>query len=240
MLEKNLKKGRIIVLISDGECQEGTTWESLLIASKHKLDNLIIIVDYNKLQALSALKDALPLNNLVKKFKSFNCNCVSIKNGHSFQSIISGMRKIKKGKPNIIVINNYKGKGIKEFENDTVWHARQLTIDDIEIGRKKIKIMRRRFGELICKLADKDKKIVLLVGDIGYGIFDRFRKKHSDRFFNLGICEQSLIGTASGMSLEGLKPWVYTITPFLIERPFEQIKLDINQQKANVKLVGFG
>ncbi len=99
--------------------------------------------------------------------------------------------------------------------------------------------MRRRFGELICKLADKDKKIVLLVGDIGYGIFDRFRKKHSDRFFNLGICEQSLIGTASGMSLEGLKPWVYTITPFLIERPFEQIKLDINQQKANVKLVGF-
>ena len=84
------------MLISDGECQEGTTWESLLIASKHKLDNLIIIVDYNKLQALSALKDALPLNNLVKKFKSFNCNCVSIKNGHSFQSIISGMRKIKK------------------------------------------------------------------------------------------------------------------------------------------------
>ena len=68
---------------------------------------------------------------------------------------------------------------------------------------------------------------------------DIFRKKHSDRFFNLGICEQSLIGTASGMSLEGLKPWVYTITPFLIERPFEQIKLDINQQRANVKLVGF-
>jgi transketolase len=137
--KKLKKKGRIIVLISDGECQEGTTWESLLIASKHKLDNLIIIVDYNKLQALSALKDALPLNNLVKKFKSFNCNCVSIKNGHSFQSIISGMRKIRKGKPNIIVINTIKGKGIKEFENDTVWHARQLTIDDIEIGRKRLK-----------------------------------------------------------------------------------------------------
>ena len=49
------------------------------------------------------------------------------------------MIKIKKGKPNIIVINTIKGKGIKEFENDTVWHARQLTIDDIEIGRKRLK-----------------------------------------------------------------------------------------------------
>ena len=99
--------------------------------------------------------------------------------------------------------------------------------------------MRRKFGKLINELAKKDKKIVLLVGDIGYGIFDDFRKNHPKRFFNLGICEQSIIGVASGMALEGLKPWVYTITPFLIERPFEQIKLDIDQQKANVKLVGF-
>ncbi len=99
--------------------------------------------------------------------------------------------------------------------------------------------MRRIFGKIISELADKDEKIVLLVGDIGYGIFDKFREKHPKKFFNLGICEQSLIGAASGMSLEGLKPWVYTITPFLIERPFEQIKLDIDQQKSNVKLVGF-
>ena len=99
--------------------------------------------------------------------------------------------------------------------------------------------MRRKFGKIINELAKKDNKIVLLVGDIGYRIFDDFRKDNPDRFFNLGICEQSLIGTAAGMSLEGLKPWVYTITPFLIERPFEQIKLDIDQQNANVKLVGF-
>ena len=66
--------------------------------------------------------------------------------------------------------------------------------------------MRRRFGKLINQLAKKDKKIVLLVGDIGYGIFDDFRKEHPKRFFNLGICEQSLIGVASGMSLEGLRP----------------------------------
>ena len=99
--------------------------------------------------------------------------------------------------------------------------------------------MRRKFGKIINELAKKDKKIVLLVGDIGYGIFDDFRRDNPKRFFNLGICEQSIISFASGLSLEGFKPWVYTITPFLIERPFEQIKLDIDQQKANVKLIGF-
>jgi transketolase len=99
--------------------------------------------------------------------------------------------------------------------------------------------MRRKFGKIINELAKKDKKIVLLVGDIGYGIFDDFRRDNPKKFYNLGICEQSIISFASGLALEGLKPWVYTITPFLIERPFEQIKLDINQQKANVKLIGF-
>ena len=99
--------------------------------------------------------------------------------------------------------------------------------------------MRRRFGEIISELADKDKKIYVIVGDIGYRIFDQFRERHPDRFINMGICEQSIIGVSAGMALEGLKPWVYTITPFLIERPFEQVKLDIDQQNVNVKLVGY-
>ena len=99
--------------------------------------------------------------------------------------------------------------------------------------------MRRTFGRIISELADKDEKIYLLVGDIGYRVFDEFRKKHPNRFINMGICEQSMIGVSAGMALEGLKPWVYTITPFLIERPFEQVKLDIDQQNVNVKLVGY-
>ena len=99
--------------------------------------------------------------------------------------------------------------------------------------------MRRRFGKIINELAKRDDKIVLIVGDIGYGVFDEFRKENPKKFFNLGICEQSIISVSAGMALEGLKPWVYTITPFLIERPFEQIKLDIDQQKVNVNLVGF-
>ena len=139
--KKQKKQGKIFVMISDGECQEGTTWESLLIASKHKLDNLVIIVDYNKLQALSKLKDALPLDSLSKKFKAFNCNCVEIKNGHSFTSIYKSFKKIKKNnKPNIFIVHTIKGKGIKEFENDTIWHARQLKGKEIIIGKKRLGI----------------------------------------------------------------------------------------------------
>ena len=99
--------------------------------------------------------------------------------------------------------------------------------------------MRRSFGKIITELADRDEKIYVIVGDIGYRIFDEFRQKHPDRFINMGICEQSMIGVSAGMALEGLNPWVYTITPFLIERPFEQLKLDIDQQNVNVKLVGY-
>ena len=99
--------------------------------------------------------------------------------------------------------------------------------------------MRRRFGHVLAKLADIDQRIYVISGDIGYRVFDEFRERHPKRFINIGICEQSMIGVSAGMALEGLQPWVYTITPFLIERPFEQIKLDINQQRANVKLVGY-
>ena len=77
-------------MISDGECQEGTTWESLLIAAKHKLDNLTILVDYNKIQALTTLDEGLPLNNLLAKFKAFNLQCLDI-NGHSLEQIVKSL-----------------------------------------------------------------------------------------------------------------------------------------------------
>ena len=139
--KKIKKKGKIYVMISDGECQEGTTWESLLIASKHKLNNLIIIVDYNKIQALSKLDDALPLKNLEKKFEAFNCNCINVKDGHSFKQLnVAFKKKFKREAPVVIILNTIKGKGVKEFENDPIWHARKLQGEEIEIGKKGLNI----------------------------------------------------------------------------------------------------
>ena len=139
--KKLKKKGRVFVLISDGECQEGTTWESLLIGAKHQLDNLVLIIDYNKIQALSKLDDVLPLSSLSKKLISFNWNCINIKDGHSFKSLISSFNKIKiNKKPTAIILNTIKGKGVKEFENDPVWHARKLQGKEIQIGKKRLGI----------------------------------------------------------------------------------------------------
>jgi transketolase len=135
------KKGKIFVMLSDGECQEGTTWESFLISSKHKLDNLIVIIDYNKIQALDTLENALPLHDLKKKLLSFNINVINIVNGHSFNEFFKKFAKIKNFKgPIAIILNTIKGKGIKEFENDPVWHARKLDKNEIAIARKRLGI----------------------------------------------------------------------------------------------------
>ncbi len=133
------KPGKIYVMMSDGECQEGTTWESLLIAAKHKLDNLVVLVDYNKIQALTTLDEALPLDNLSAKFKAFNWDCAEVNNGHSFEELLPVLQESNaEGKPRVIIAHTTKGKGIKPFENDPAWHARKVKGDELEIGKKEL------------------------------------------------------------------------------------------------------
>ena len=97
--------------------------------------------------------------------------------------------------------------------------------------------MRRAFGKTIVKLAEKDENIVLLSGDVEQEM-EIYKERFPDRYFNVGLCEQTMISMAAGMALEGMRPVLYSITPFLIERPFEQIKIDIDEQSLPVMLVG--
>jgi len=99
--------------------------------------------------------------------------------------------------------------------------------------------MRREFAKVMLELAEKDPKVFLIILDVGGNVFDEYIKKFPDRFLNLGVVEQAAVGFVSGLALEGYKPYVYTIAPFMLDRPFEQVKLDIVQQKANVRLFGF-
>ena len=99
---------------------------------------------------------------------------------------------------------------------------------------------RREFVNLIINEMNKNEKIFLLTGDLGFGLFDDIRKKFPNRFINVGSCEQLMIGLAVGLSYEGWIPLCYSITPFLLYRPFEFIRNYLNHELANVKLVGGG
>jgi transketolase len=100
--------------------------------------------------------------------------------------------------------------------------------------------MRNAFAKKITTLAKKNKKIVLLSGDIGNRLFDDFKSHCPTRFYNCGIAEQNMVGVAAGLAIEGFLPILYTITPFLTSRAFEQIRLDICYPKLNVLIVGTG
>lgn len=98
--------------------------------------------------------------------------------------------------------------------------------------------MRITLNKELLKMMKKDKKIVLILG--GVGNFQEIEKQFPDRYIDIGPSEQSLIGVAAGMALQGMKPYVFGITPYIIERPFEQVKLDIDVMNTNVKLFGYG
>lgn len=100
--------------------------------------------------------------------------------------------------------------------------------------------MRRTFAELLHKEMKNNKDIYLLTGDLGFGMLDKIRDDFPDRFINCSASEQAMVGMAVGLTLEGKKPFVYSITPFLLYRPFEWIRNYINHEKIPVRLVGGG
>ena len=126
------KDWKVYVIVSDGELNEGSNWEAIMFAAHHKLDNLIIIVDYNKLQSLGSIEDTLILEPLTKKFESFGL-AVSEINGHDITEIINTFNTVPfiKKKPSVIIANTIKGKGISFMENKVKWHYR--TVDKFEL-----------------------------------------------------------------------------------------------------------
>lgn len=100
--------------------------------------------------------------------------------------------------------------------------------------------MRNAFADEVTKLAEKDQRVVLLSGDIGNKLFDNFKKIDAQRFYNCGVAEANMMGVAAGMALNGLRPIIYTITPFTTTRCFEQIRVDVCYHEAPVIIVGTG
>ena len=100
--------------------------------------------------------------------------------------------------------------------------------------------MRNAFADEVTKLGASDSRVVMLSGDIGNRLFDKFKDKCPTRFFNCGVAEQNMMGFAAGLAMSGLRPVVYTITPFVTSRCYEQIKIDVCYQEAPVTIVSVG
>src|SRR4051812_47827219 len=100
--------------------------------------------------------------------------------------------------------------------------------------------MRKTFINTLMEEAAKDERIFLVCPDIGYSVLEVFKDRFPDRFLNVGVAEQNAVSVASGLALTGYIPYVYTIMPFAVMRPFEQIRVDVAYMNTNVRIVGVG
>ncbi len=114
---------RVFVFLGDGELNEGSNWEAMMFAKQHNLDNLVAIVDHNKLQAMEKSSEVINLEPLKAKWEAFGWNIKEV-DGHNVEEIVSVLKNIpfEKGKPSCLVAHTIKGKGVSFMENEPRWH----------------------------------------------------------------------------------------------------------------------
>lgn len=119
------------VIIGDGECDEGSVWEAALFASHYMLNNLIVIVDHNKMQSLDFCENTIKLEPFAKKWEAFGWNVLDI-DGHNHEELEKAFNDAKQStdKPTVIIANTIKGKGVSFMENDIIWHYRDPQGED--------------------------------------------------------------------------------------------------------------
>jgi len=133
------KKYNVYVLIGDGETQEGIIWEAAMAASKYKLENLIVILDHNKVQLDGTIDEIMPLGNINAKWESFGWKVIET-NGHNIRDISSALKEAKqvKVKPTIIIAETVKGKGIPFMEGKNIWHGKPIDDEHFNIAMKEL------------------------------------------------------------------------------------------------------
>jgi len=123
---------RVFAMLSDGECDEGSTWEAVLFAPHHHLDNLIAIVDYNKIQSLGRVEQVLDLEPFAAKWRAFGWAVREI-DGHNLEQIERALAKVpfEQGKPTCVLAHTVKGKGVSFMEDKLLWHYRSPDQDEM-------------------------------------------------------------------------------------------------------------
>ncbi|MEW6229346.1 MAG: transketolase [Bacillota bacterium] len=125
------RRFRVYCLIGDGESQEGQVWEAAMFAGNKGLDNLTVIVDYNKLQLVGAVSQVMPLEPYTDKWRSFGWSVVEV-DGHDFEQLVGGFHRAQdaRGVPTVIIAHTVKGKGVSFMEGHVKWHSRATTEEE--------------------------------------------------------------------------------------------------------------
>lgn len=132
---------RVFVLMSDGECDEGSNWEAVLFAAHHKLDNLIAIIDYNKIQSLAPVAETLALEPFTQKWRAFGWGVREV-DGHdhvALEQVFSALPE-ESDKPTVVIAHTVKGKGVSFMENSVLWHYRSPRGDEFVAALQELEI----------------------------------------------------------------------------------------------------
>jgi len=130
---------RVFAVLSDGECDEGSTWEAAMFSAHHALDNLVAIVDYNKIQALGHTKNIVDLEPFADKWRAFGWSVREI-DGHDIEEILSALKEVpfETDRPTCIIAHTIKGKGVSFMEDDVLWHYRNPQGEEYEEAMREL------------------------------------------------------------------------------------------------------
>lgn len=265
---------RTYVLLGDSEMAEGSQWESIQIAAHYGLNNLVGIIDVNRLGQRGPTMYGHDVGEYARMVGAFGWETIVI-DGHSYEEIVDAYdRTSRSSAPVMIVAGTIKGKGVSFIEDRNGWHGVALKRDDFEravaelgeidrSARGRISMpeavkpetvsagtpeepvyepdtpvaTRKAYGKALARLYPKFPDIVSLDGEVSNSTgAETFKKAHPDRFFEMYIAEQNMVGAAVGLGKRGKIPFVSTFAAFL-SRAFDQVRMS-QYSSANIKFVG--
>ncbi len=254
---------RTYVLLGDSEMAEGSVWEALQLAAHYKLDNLVGIIDVNRLGQRGQTMAGHNTTDYKKKVESFGWKAIVI-DGHDISAIVKAYQQALKvnAKPVMIIAKTLKGKGVSLMENKNNWHGKALSKKELvqalvglgpvdtrlrgvikkPANRTPAKPLlkrpqvvhenydaavstRKAYGHALVKLFPKHPNMVVLDAEVSNSTYaETFKKAYPDRFFEMFIAEQNMVGVAAGLAACDKVPFVSTFSAFLT-RAFDQIRM---------------
>ncbi len=265
---------RSYVLLGDSEMSEGSQWEAVQIAAYYKLNNLIGILDVNRLGQRGQTMYGHDLKAYQKCLESFGWETIEI-NGHDIPDIAAAYSKVgqTKDKPMVIIAKTIKGKGVSFIEDRNGWHGKALKGQDFQAAVDELGFVdtslrgsisrpedlwpaemslqtsspepffdreistREAYGQAISNIINHQPDVLVLDGEVSNSTFAaEVRERFPERFFEMFVAEQNMIGTALGLSLRGKIPYVSSFAAFMT-RAFDQLRMG-QYSGGNMKCIG--